>query len=434
MRRMKKNLILITTAAWLLSLLATPAKAERFSDFTKLVEEIQPSVVSIKVDIRQRGRAIGKAGGSGFIIDTKGHILTNHHVVNNSDRVSVKLHNGREYDAKIIGSDALTDVALIKIDAGDLKLKSVELGSSRDLKVGEWVLAFGAPFNLEQTVTAGIVSAKGRGGVGSPFVPFIQTDVAINSGNSGGPLINLAGEVVGINSMIYNPMVSTGLSFSIPIDLADSVGQQLASNGEVIRGYLGVRYEEVDAGMVDYFELPTVGGALINHVEPESPAAKAGIKRGDIITEIDGNRVKNHQDLPYFIAQMEPGSNVKLNGYRNGKDTSFTAKLVAREFNGRTISAESDENRLGIEVKNIGNGARQQLGIDTGVIVAKVEPGSPAQRSGISQGDVISEINGVEIGNTNQFYKVLNQFKTASKLLVLITSQSGSDYRVIYLK
>lgn len=429
---MKKSLAFI--GLWLVALMASSqVQAERFPDFTQLVENIQPSVVSIKVDVRQRGRAIGKAGGSGFIIDQEGHILTNHHVVNNSDRVSVKLHNGREYRAKIIGSDQFSDVALIKIDAEDLQLKPVKVGSSRGLKVGEWVLAFGAPFNLEQTVTAGIVSAKGRGEVGSPFVPFIQTDVAINSGNSGGPLINLDGEVVGINSMIYNPMISSGLSFSIPIDLADSVSKQLASNGKVIRGYLGVGYEEVDQGVVDYFELPTVGGALINNVQADSPAAKAGIKRGDIITEVDGNRVKNHQDLPYFIAQIAPGSKIKLKGYRDGKATDFLAKLVAREFNGQQLPAESEENRLGIEVNNIGNGIRQQLGVDSGVVVTKVEPGSPAQRARIKEGDIISEINRNEISDTNDFYKLLNDLKSANKLLILVTDQTGSDYRIVYL-
>ncbi|WP_251357930.1 Do family serine endopeptidase [Kangiella sp. TOML190] len=429
---MKKSLLMLSFIFTSL-VLASTAQAERFPDFTKLVEEIQPSVVSVKVDVRQRGRSIGKAGGSGFIIDSKGHILTNHHVVNNSDKVAVKLNNGREYDAKIIGSDALSDVALLKIEPKGLKLKPVKIGTSRDLKVGEWVLAFGAPFNLEQTVTAGIVSAKGRGGVGSPFVPFIQTDVAINSGNSGGPLINLDGEVVGINSMIYNPMISTGLSFSIPIDLADSVGDQLQANGKVIRGYLGVGYEEVDQGVVDYFDLPTVGGALINSVQQDSPAQKAGIQRGDIITEIEGNRVRSHQDLPYFIAQMEPGSKIKLKGYRDGKAKSFSAKLVERDDDFASVQPQESENRLGIEVNNLGNSLRQQLGVDSGVVVTKVEPGSPAQRAGISQGDIITEINRNDIENTEDFYRVMNELKRANKLLVLVTGRNGSDYRIIYL-
>ncbi|WP_195758337.1 trypsin-like peptidase domain-containing protein [Kangiella sp. HZ709] len=428
---MKKISLLLVMLVGLFALTGN-VKAERFPDFTKLVEEIQPSVVSIKVDVRQRGR-IGQAGGSGFIIDKDGHILTNHHVVANSDKVAVKLNSGREYQAKIIGSDQFSDVALIKIDPKGLNLQPVKIGSSRTLKVGEWVLAFGAPFNLEQTVTAGIVSAKGRGEVGSPFVPFIQTDVAINSGNSGGPLINLDGEVVGINSMIYNPMISTGLSFSIPIDLADSVSDQLAANGQVIRGYLGVGYEEVDQGVVDYFELPTVGGALINNVQADSPAKKAGIERGDIITEVDGNRIKSHQDLPYFIAQIEPGSKVKLKGYRNGKSKNFFAELVAREATGQQLPAASEENRLGIEVNNIGNGIRQQLGVESGVVVTQVEPGSPAQRAGIKQGDIISELNQRQIEDTNDFNKALEDFRRANKLLILITDASGSDYRIVYL-
>lgn len=229
-------------------------------------------------------------------------------------------------------------------------------------------------------------------------------------------------------------MISTGLSFSIPIDLADSVGEQLASNGRVIRGYLGVGYEEVDQGVLDYFDLPTVGGALINNVQPDSPAQKAGIKRGDIITEIEGNRVKNHQDLPYFIAQIEPGSNIKMKGYRDGKLTDFRAKLVARDNDFAQVQPEVNENRLGIEVKDIGNFIRNQLGVESGVVVTEVEPGSPAQRSGISQSDVITEINQREIGNVNDFNRALSDFSKANKLLILVTGASGSDYRMIDLR
>lgn len=419
----------------LLALVQTQVVSARgFPDFTQLVEDIQPSVVSIKVDVRKRGRGIGKAGGSGFIIDSEGHILTNHHVVDNSERVTVKLANGRSFPAKIIGGDLYTDVALLKIDAKGQTLKPLKLGQSASLKVGEWVLAFGAPFNLEQTVTAGIVSAKGRGGVGSPFVPFIQTDVAINSGNSGGPLVNLEGEVVGINSMIYNPMIATGLSFSIPMDLAKSISEQLKKSGAVTRGYLGVQYKAVNQEIADYFELDQVAGALINYVQKDSPAAKAGIKRGDIITKIAGNTIKREQDLHYFIAQVAPGETIELEGFRDGKAKDFKAKLVARDDDLQASRAlSSDEDRLGIEVKSLTQSIKQQIGVDEGVIVTRVKAASPAQRAGLQRGDVISEINRNDIESVRDYQRVMKRLKSAKKMLLLVSNGSGSDYRIVYL-
>lgn len=419
----------------LLALVQTQSVSARgFPDFTQLVEDIQPSVVSIKVDVRKRGRGIGKAGGSGFVIDSDGYILTNHHVVDKSDRVTVKLSNGRSFPAEIIGSDLYTDVALLKIDAKGQKLTPLKLGKSSSLKVGEWVLAFGAPFNLEQTVTAGIVSAKGRGGVGSPFVPFIQTDVAINSGNSGGPLVNLDGEVVGINSMIYNPMIATGLSFSIPMDLAKSISEQLKDSGAVTRGYLGVQYKAVNQEIADYFELDQVAGALINYVQKDSPADKAGIKRGDIITKIAGNTIKREQDLHYFIAQVAPGETIELEGFRDGKSKDFKAKLVARDDDLPSSNApSSDEDRLGVEVKDLTQSIKQQIGFDEGVLVVQVKPGSPAQRAGLKRGDVISEVNRNNVKSVRDYNRVMRGLKSTKKMLLLVSNASGSDYRIVYL-
>ena len=411
------------------------AIAATFPDFTELVENVQPSIVSIKVDIKQRGRTIGKAGGSGFIIDDEGYILTNHHVIDNSDKVSVKLSNGREYEAKIIGSDAGSDVALLKITPKNVDLKPIKLGNSTNLKVGEWVLAFGAPFNLEQTVTAGIVSAKGRGGVGSQFVPFIQTDVAINRGNSGGPLVNLKGEVVGINSMVFNPMISSGLSFSIPIDLADSVSKQLQETGKVVRGYLGVGYEAVDQDVADYLELPEVNGALINNVAKDSPADEAGIKPRDVIVEIEGNKIKQHQDLPFYIAQIAPGTKVEIKAYRDGKLKTFETTLVSREGSLSVNQQNSDDNILGLEVLPLENSIKERLGINFGVLVNSVEPGSPAQRAGIEQGDIILEIDRVAIATLDQFNRQVAKLENARKALVLISRAGvGSDYLVLDLR
>ncbi|NVK21080.1 MAG: Do family serine endopeptidase [Kangiellaceae bacterium] len=420
----------------LFSVLALPTGkliAAGFPDFTQLVEDVQPSIVSIKVDVKRWGRVAGRSGGSGFIIDNDGLILTNHHVINNGDRVLVKLHTGREYEAEVLGSDADTDVALLKINPKGLNLKSLKLGSTDKLKVGEWVLAFGAPFNLEQTVTAGIVSAKGRGEVGSQYVPFVQTDVAINRGNSGGPLVNLKGEVVGINSMIFNPMLSTGLSFSIPIDLADNVREQLLKDGRVNRGFLGVFFGNIDQDKADALGLADVGGALITGVAEGQPADKAGLKPGDVVVAIDGKSVRQAQDLPYYVGQMAPGDKVNLKVFRDGNEKTIKVTLGS---NGNSVaSVRAGESELGLSVTGLSEDLREAYGISRGVLVSEVADGSPAQRAGIRQGDVIQKLHRTSIRNLNDYRSALGDLPEKGKVAVLIARPGqGSDFVVMDIR
>lgn len=430
---MLKRLLSITVVAWL-AVLSGCAEANSFPDFTKLVDKVQPSVVSVKIEVKRWGRVVGRGGGSGFIVDEKGYILTNHHVVDGADTPVVKLYNGREFDAKVVGSDANTDVALLKIDAGDLDLKALEIGTTKDLKVGQWVLAFGAPFNLEQTVTAGIVSAKGRGEVGSQYVPFIQTDVAINRGNSGGPLINLDGEVVGINSMIFNPMISSGLSFSIPIDLADNVRQQLLKDGKVNRGFLGVRFGPIDQDKADAFGLEHVGGALVTMVQRGKAAEQAGIKPGDVVIAVDGKRVRKAQDLPFYIGQMPAGEEVELTIVRNGDEQVIEVTLS--DANGQfTANSDSGKQELGIAVTALTPDLKEATGIDQGVIIRDVERDSPAARAGLSQGDIIQKLHRTTIRNPEDFQEAVASLPDKGKVAVLIVRQGvGSDFLVIELE
>ncbi|MBD3653578.1 MAG: trypsin-like peptidase domain-containing protein [Kangiella sp.] len=416
----------------LASTLSFPAKSS-FPEFTKIVEKVQPSIVSIQVDVVRWGRVAGRSGGSGFIVDEDGYIMTNHHVIDNGNSVTVKLFNGREFDAEVVGSDANTDVALLKIDPGKQKLKALKLGTTDVLKVGEWVLAFGAPFNLEQTVTAGIVSAKGRGEVGSQYVPFIQTDVAINRGNSGGPLVNLKGEVVGINSMIFNPMVSSGLSFSIPIDLADNVRQQLLDNGVVNRGYLGVQFGPIDQDKADAFGLDEVGGSLVTRVYPDSAAAKAGLQEGDVVIAVDGKPVRKAQDLPYYIGQKMPGDKAKLKVVRNGKERNIEAVLT--DGAGRVVAIDNGRNQLGIRVQALRDDLQEAYGIRHGVVVSEVMEQSPAALAGIQNGDIIQKLHRTPIRSIDDYQAALADLPERGKVAVLVARPGrGSDFFVIELQ
>lgn len=408
--------------------------AAAFPDFTGLVEQVQPSIVSIKVDVKRWGRVAGRSGGSGFIIDDEGLILTNHHVIDNGDKVTVKLTNGREYVAEILGSDADTDVALLKINGKGLDLKALKLGSTNNLKVGEWVLAFGAPFNLEQTVTAGIVSAKGRGEIGSQYVPFIQTDVAINRGNSGGPLLNMKGEVVGINSMIFNPMLSSGLSFSIPIDLADNVKQQLLTDGKVNRGFLGINFGPIDQDKADAFGLENVGGALVTRVVEDQAADKAGLKPGDVVVAVDGKAIRQAQDLPFYVGQMKPGQKVKLQVIRDGDDKNISVTLGGIEGS-QQASIRAGQTELGLSVTGLSEDLREAYGISRGVLVNEVSEESPAFAAGIRQGDVILKLHRTTIKNINDYQAALSSLPEQGKVAVLITRPGqGSDFVVMELE
>jgi serine protease Do len=331
--------------------------------------------------------------GSGFIISADGYVLTNAHVVDAADEVVVKLDDKREFKARVIGADRLTDVALLKIEAGGLP--TVKIGDPSKLRVGEWVFAIGSPFGLEQTVTAGIVSAKGRSLPDENYVPFIQTDVAINPGNSGGPLFNMKGEVVGINSQIYSRSGGyMGLAFSIPIDLAFDIQQQLKQHGKVSRGRMGVSIQDMSKELAESFGMAKPSGALINTVEKGGPAEKAGIQPGDVIQRFDGRPIVQASDLPRIVGLTKPGSKVPVQVWRAGavKDISLIVgemqideKVAANATRqGRPSTAA---NRLGLVLRELSSEQRRSLGVNGGLIVEEVRNGGV--RTELRPGDLI---------------------------------------------
>lgn len=366
--------------------------------------------------------------GSGFVISPDGYILTNAHVVDGADEVTVRLNDKREYRARIIGADKRTDVALIKIEASGLPV--ARLGDPSRLRVGEWVAAIGSPFGFENSITAGIVSAKGRSLPQENYVPFIQTDVAINPGNSGGPLFNMNGEVVGINSQIYSRSGGyMGLSFAIPIDVAMDIQNQLRASGKVSRGRMGVVIQEVTKELAESFGLDKPLGAIINSVEPGGPAALAGLEPGDVVLRFDGKSIATSADLPRIVATTRPGSRVNVQIWRKGglKDVALTVGQVQEEKvalprQGRAPKAEQSANRLGLVVSELTSEQKRQLQVSGGLLVEEVR-GNVA-RADLRPGDVIlalinrgltTEIRGVE-----QFNKLLSQFGRGANVTLLI--------------
>jgi len=357
--------------------------------------------------------------GSGFIVSPDGYIFTNAHVVANAKIVTVKLTDRREFQAKVIGQDEKSDVAVVKIDAKNLP--TVKLGDPRQLRVGEWVIAIGAPFGFENTVTAGIVSAKGRTLPDGSYVPFIQTDVAINPGNSGGPLFNLRGEVVGINSQIYSRTGGyQGVSFSIPIDLAMQVGQQLKTVGHVSRGKLGVVIQEVNAQLAESFGLDRPRGALISNVEKGGPAEKAGLQAGDVILGVNGQAVNSSSELPATIAGLAPGTSVKVDVWRNQQQRDITVKLGemdgARKTAARSESSSDTNARLGLAVRALTSQERGQLGSSGGLLVEDVS--GAAADAGIEPGDVVIAANGTNVTTVEQLRNVVAKAPKSVALLV----------------
>jgi serine protease Do len=339
------------------------------------------------------GRPESRSLGSGFIISADGYILTNAHVIEGADEITVRFTDKRDFKAKVIGSDKRTDVALIKIEASNLPV--VKFGDPAKLKVGEWVVAIGAPFGFENTVTAGIVSAKGRSLPAENFVPFIQTDVAINPGNSGGPLFNMRGEVVGVNSQIYSRTGGfMGLSFAIPIDLALDIQKQLRDKGRVSRGRIGVVIQEVSKDLATSFGLDRPRGALVNSVEKGSPADKAGIEATDIITRFDGKPVEASGDLPRIVGSTRPGSKVDVEVWRKGATRSLAItvgelqeeRLAARDAPRAQKPAEVAANRLGIVVTELSAKQKEDLRLGHGLVVTEVKPDARAE---VRRGDVI---------------------------------------------
>ena len=346
--------------------------------------------------------------GSGFIISEDGYLLTNNHVVEDADEITVSLGDRREYKAEVIGADERSDVALLKIDAKDLPI--LEIGESKKLKVGEWVVAIGSPFQLRFSVTSGIVSAKGRSipnGSDSTYVPFIQTDVAINPGNSGGPLFNLEGQVVGINSQIYTRSGGyMGVSFAIPIDYAMDVAEQLKENGYVARGWLGVSIQEITSELAEALEMEVPKGALISQIIEDSPAQASGLKEEDVILFFDGEEIFYSSDLPLSVGAIRPGSEVNAMVLRDGKKKTIKVTVGELPKDPAISFNTTQQNLLGIVVEN--QNTENQRSFVEGVIVASIDPDGIAYQSGIRRGDIIYSLARIKISNVSEFREILS--------------------------
>jgi len=361
--------------------------------------------------------------GSGFIISQDGVILTNAHVVRDAREVTVKLTDRREFRAKVLGSDPKTDVAVLKIDAKNLPV--VPLAKNNDLKVGEWVLAIGSPYGLESTVTAGVVSAKGRSLPDDSNVPFIQTDVAVNPGNSGGPLFNTRGEVVGINSQIYSQSGGyQGLSFAIPIEVAAKIKDQIVSTGKVVHAKMGVTVQEVNQGFADSFGLPTPEGALVSNVERGGPADKAGLRSGDVIRKINGQKIVGSGDLPAIVGLAAPGDKVQLEVWRQGKPVDVQATLgnasdkVAAEDREAPPGAKL---RLGLSLRPLDQLEKRQAGLPSGLLIE--DAGGAAANAGVQPGDVLLQVNGRPVNSVEQVRELVAKADKSVALLI----QRGED-------
>jgi len=424
-----------------------PAAARALPDFSGLVQQYGPAVVNVTVTSNVKPAGLDQPGipgmedspfgeffrgmprqapepgptrgsGSGFIVNPDGLILTNAHVVANADNVTVKLTDRREFTAKVLGKDERSDVAILKIDAKDLP--TVKIGDPSKLRAGEWVVAIGSPFGLENTVTAGVVSAKGRTMPDGSYVPFIQTDVAVNPGNSGGPLFNMNGEVVGINSQIFSRTGGyMGLSFAIPIDLAMNVEDQLRKTGTVARGKLGVAIQEVNGALASSFGLERPEGALISSVEKGGAAEKAGLQPGDVILGVNGKPLASSTELPAEIAAEKPGSSVKLNVWRDKAAREVTVNLGAMDDAGRvtkTAASSPDTGKLGLGVRELSREEGRQSNVEHGLLVERAE--GAAAEAGVRPGDIVVGANGAEIKNVEDLRKAAKNAKGALALLV----------------
>ena len=423
------------------------AQTVQLPDFTHLVNENAVAVVNISTTVKFNGSAYGtqpmpnmpdipedspfneffkrffgempdgrqphpdieqSSLGSGFIISRDGYIITNHHVVKDAEEIIARLVDRREFVAKIIGTDEQSDIAVLKIDGSDLP--TVKLGDSDKLKVGEWVMAIGSPFQFDHSVTAGIVSAKGRPLPNENYIPFIQTDVAINPGNSGGPLFNLEGEVIGVNSQIYSRTGGfMGLSFAVPINLVKNVYQQLKEHGNVTRGWLGVLIQAVDRELAETFAMERPYGALITKVLADSPAETAGFQIGDVIVAFNSREVVNDTDLPPMVGGTEIGKAVPIEIIRKGKKQTIVVKIEALPDNANRIASKSMDkpdasstNQLNIAVKDLTQEQREELDLDHGVLIEDVKTG-PASRAGLVPGDVLLLINNEKVLDVTQF-------------------------------
>ncbi|MBI5504822.1 MAG: DegQ family serine endoprotease [Deltaproteobacteria bacterium] len=420
-------------------------------DFSRLVEALAPAVVNISTESEDKNelsphhgfggdpfdpysRGPRRSLGSGFVFDKEGYIITNAHVVEDASKIVVRLNDEREFEAEVIGADAKTDLAVIRIKGAD-NLVPVSLGDSDALKVGEWVVAIGNPFALDHTVTAGIVSAKGRQiNRRNPYDDFIQTDAAINPGNSGGPLVNLSGQVVGINAAIFSQGGGNiGIGFAIPINMARNVVPQLRTEGHVTRGWLGVKIQPVDKDIAGSLGLAEAKGALVAEVFPDSPASKAGLEVGDVIVKFDGVDVGKSTDLPTIVAGTPVGKQVEVVVVRAGGEKTFTvdvAKLADEGGTAHPVQART----LGLTVQDLAPEMAEELGLDKdakGVVVTSVTKGSPAEAAGLQPGDLIQMVGNRAVENAAKFSSMLEEVGKDQSVLVLVRRGDQTLFRVI---
>lgn len=366
--------------------------------------------------------------GSGFIIDAKGLILTNNHVVENAEKITVKFSDDKEFSAEVVGRDPKTDIAVIQITEGKGGFPVAPLGDSSSLQVGEWVVAMGSPFGLDNTLTAGVVSAKGRQIGAGPYDNFIQTDASINPGNSGGPLVNLRGEVVGINTAIFSRSGGNlGIGFAIPIDLAKEILPQLIKTGKVTRGWLGVSIQNVTPDLAQSLRLEKSRGALVSSVSDGSPAAEADIQVGDVIVEYNGKPVEDSSQLPILVARTEVGNSVQVTVIRDNKRVPLTVK-VGELKEQEVVASAPEPSKLGMTVQNVTPEIAESLGLNrsNGVVITSVQPQSAAAEAGLRRGDVVLEVNRKRIVNSDEFRKIVTQTKPGENILFLV-SRGGNN-------
>jgi serine protease Do len=372
--------------------------------------------------------------GSGFLIDGDGFIVTNNHVIEDADQIKVILADNKEFDAELVGRDPKTDLALIRID-GAKNLKPLEFGNSEKLKVGTWVVAIGSPFGLEQTVTAGIVSAKGRIIGSGPYDDFIQTDASINPGNSGGPLLNMDGEVVGINTAIIAS--GQGIGFAIPINMAKGIIDQLKDKGEVTRGWLGVGIQDLTPELAEYYDLKAEKGVLVTQVFEGDPADKAGIKVNDIILSVDGQKVTTGRELSAMIANTPVGSQTTVDLIRDGKTKTLTVTLAKRDDDEKVLAAQSrDTDELGIEVTDLDSDIARRFGIEgevNGVLVTDVKDDSLARDADVRPGDIIKEINRTVVKDRKGFAQLMKKNQD-SKTIQLLVKRRNAGFLVVKIE
>ncbi len=378
--------------------------------------------------------------GSGVIIDSeKGYIITNNHVVEDADELKINLGDKREFDGKVVGTDPQTDVAVIKIDGKNLP--SAKLGDSDTIRAGQWAIAIGNPFGLSQTVSIGVISATGRANVGvAAYEDMIQTDAAINPGNSGGPLVNIKGEIVGINTAIFTRSGGyQGIGFAIPINMVKIIMKDLVEKGKVTRGWLGVVIQDIDPALAKSFNVTVTEGVLVSDIQDGSPAKEAGFERGDIVIEYDGKSIRDVNHLRNTVAQTEVNKKVKVKVLRDGKEKDLTVKIGEQPsdlFAGGPDGVAPSGKDLGMTVQNLTKELAKSLGVeeDSGVIVAEVQPGSPAALSEIREGDLIKEVNRKKIGNVAEFKKSLSEADKEKGVLILIKRGEFSRYVIIKTK